>query len=185
MKTKSGEPWDVILGDEVFYETIVDLDFPHHRVAFHDPATWRPPPGAVMAPLARDGDDRLVPLSLDGGPPALFVMDTGFTGNLRIAPALARRQGLLTGQLTRPVTIGAIGGEATGVIADVKRVAIGGVSFTDVPALFSDTWPTASYTDRVGGLLGLGILGQFRVIVDWPQDRLYLIQEATDVATVK
>jgi predicted aspartyl protease len=185
LRAKSGEPWDVILGDEVFYETIVDLDFPHQRVAFHDPAGWQPPPGALMVPLARDGDDRLVPLSLDGGPPALFVLDTGFTGSLRIAPALARRQGLLSGQVTLPVTIGAIGGDATGVIADVNHVALGGVGFTEVPALFSDTWPSASYTDRVGGLLGLGILSKFRVIVDWPQDRLYLIQEAGDAATVR
>ena len=185
LRAKSGEPWDVILGDEVFYETIVDLDLPHQRVAFHDPAGWQPPPGALMVPLARDGDDRLVPLSLDGGPPELFVLDTGFTGNMRISPALARRQGLLSGQVSQPVTIGAIGGSATGMIADVKQVALGRFSFTEVPALFSDTWPSSSYTDRVGGLLGLGLLSQFRVIVDWPQDRLYLIQEARDVATVR
>jgi predicted aspartyl protease len=186
LRAKSGESWDVILGDEVFYETIVDLDLPHRRVAFRDPAAWRPPPDAVMVPLMRDGDDRLVPLSLDGGPPELFVLDTGFTGNLRIAPALAQRKGLLSGQVTQPVTIGAVGGDATGVIADVKHIDLGGVGFTEVPALFSDTWPSTSYTDRVGGLLGLGVLANFRVIVDWPQDRLYLVQEARDdVATVR
>ena len=50
-----------------------------------------------------------------------------------------------------------------------------------VPALFSDTWPSASYTDRVEGLLGLGLLSHFRVIVDWPHDRLFLIPAAKDV----
>jgi len=185
MKATSGEPWDVILGDEVFNETVVDLDFPNHRVAFRDPAGWRPPQGAIVVPLARDGDDRLTPLSLDGGPPALFLLDTGFSGNLRIAPALAQRQALLSGQPTQPVTIGAIGGEAAGVIANVKRLTFGGVGFAEVPALFSDTWPAATYTDRVGGLLGLGLLNQFRVIVDWPQDRLYLVPEPRTVATIQ
>ncbi len=180
MKAKSGEPWTAILGDEVFNETVVDLDFPHHRLAFHAPAGYQPPRGALKVALARDGDDRLVPLSLDGGPPVLFVMDTGFTGALRIAPALAARQKLLEGKTSQGVTIGAIGGEATGQIAYVSRVSLAGVSFAAVPALFSDTWPSASYTDRVGGLLGLGLLSRFRVIVDWPHDQLFLIPAAAD-----
>jgi predicted aspartyl protease len=178
MKAKSGEPWTAILGDEVFNETIVDLDFPHRRVAFLAPAGYQPPPGALTVALARDGADHLVPVSLDGGPPALFVMDTGFNGNLRIAPSLARRQKLLEGQTTQGVTVGAIGGEAAGAIAYVRQVSLGGVSFASVPALFSDTWPSASYTDRVEGLLGLGLLSQFRVIVDWPDDKLFLIPAA-------
>jgi predicted aspartyl protease len=181
MKVKSGEPWTAILGDEVFNETIVDIDFPHRRVAFHAPAGYQPPPGALALALTRDGPDRLVPVSLDGAPPALFVMDTGFNGNLRIAPSLARRQKLLVGQTSQRVTIGAIGGEAAGAIAYVGKVSLGGVNFASVPALFSDTWPSASYTDRVEGLLGLGLLRQFRVIVDWPHDRLFLIPAAKDI----
>ena len=182
MKTQSGEPWTVILGDEVFNETIVDLDFPHRRVAFHAPAGYQPPPGALTVALARDGEDRLVPVSLDGGPPALFVMDTGFNGALRIAPSLAHRQKLLEGQTSQGVTVAAIGGEAPGAIAYVRQVRLGGVSFASVPALFSDTWPSASYTDRVEGLLGLGLLSQFRVIVDWPHDQLFLIPAAKAAA---
>jgi predicted aspartyl protease len=181
MKARSGEPWTAILGDEVFNETIVDLDFPHRRVAFRSPVGYQPPPGALTVALTRDGADRLVPLSLDGGPPALFVMDTGFNGALRIAPSLARRQKLLDGQTSQGVTVGAIGGDATGAIAYVRQVSLGGVSFASVPALFSDTWPSASYTDRVEGLLGLTLLRQFRVIVDWSNDRLYLIPAAKDV----
>jgi len=179
--TRSGEPWRAILGDEVLNETVVDLDFPHRRIAFHDPAAYQPPPGALEVALARDGDDRLVPVSLDGGRPALFVMDTGFIGNLRISPALAQRLRLPASQSGQRVTISAIGGEASGTIADVKRVSLGGVSFAAVPALFSETWPSASYTDRVDGLLGLGLLSRFRVIVDWPHDRLFLIPADKDV----
>jgi hypothetical protein len=101
---------------------------------------------------------------------------------MRIAPSLARRQKLLEGQTTQGVTVGAIGGDAPGAIAYVRQVKLGGVSFASVPALFSDTWPSASYTDRVEGLLGLGLLSQFRVIVDWPHDRLFLIPAAKDAA---
>jgi predicted aspartyl protease len=182
MKAQSSEPWTAILGDEVFNETIVDLDFPHRRVAFHAQAGYQPPPGALTVALARDGDDRLVPVSLNGGPPALFIMDTGFNGAMRIAPSLARRQKLLEGQTSQGVTVGAIGGDAPGAIAYVRQIRLGGVSFASVPALFSDTWPSASYTDRVEGLLGLGLLSQFRVIVDWPHDRLFLIPAAKDTA---
>jgi S1-C subfamily serine protease len=41
--------------------------------------------------------------------------------------------------------------------------------------MFSDAWPSATYTDRIQGLLGVAVLSRFRVIFDWPHGRLYLI----------
>lgn len=172
---KSGESWPLILGDEVFEETVVDIDFANRRIAFRDPAAFVPPPGAVTVRLAHDGDLRLVPLSLDGGAPALFVMDTGFGPALRVSPALTRAHRLLAGRPSTEVTLSAIGGDALATLASLPAVRLGGVRFASVPAMFSDTWPSATYTDREQGLLGLALLERFRVIVDWPRDRLYLI----------
>lgn len=180
---RAGEPWSVVLGDEVFNETVVDIDFPNRQVAFRDPRAFKPPRGAITVTLMRDGDTRLAPLSLNGGPPALFIMDTGFSDNLRIAPALAERQNLMAGQAGRPITIGAIGGDAKGVIGEIPSVELGGISFPNVSAIFSDTWPSATYTNRVDGLLGLGLLARFRVIVDWPHDRLFLIPSPATAPT--
>jgi predicted aspartyl protease len=162
---------------------VVDIDFPNHQVAFRDPTAFKPPRGAIAVTLMRDGDTRLAPLSLNGGPPALFIMDTGFSDNLRIAPALAERQNLMAGQAGRPITIGAIGGDAKGVIGEIPSVELGGISFPNVSAIFSDTWPSATYTNRVDGLLGLGLLARFRVIVDWPHDRLFLIPSPATAPT--
>jgi hypothetical protein len=166
----------------VLNETIVDLDLPHRRVAFHDPATYQPPAGAITVRLVRDGTTRLVPLSINGGAQALFLMDTGFNGPLRIAPSLTHQQNLLSGQPSTTTSINAIGGQASTTLASLSTVELGGISFKSTPAYFSDTWPSATYTDRVQGLLGMGLLERFRVIADWQHDRLYLIP-TPDAAT--
>jgi predicted aspartyl protease len=179
----SGETWSAVLGDEVFNETIVDFDFPNRRIAFRSPVGFRPPPDAITLNLKRDGGAYLVPLSLEGGPPANFIMDTGYGGNMRISPGLAQAQHLLVGRAKTKVALEAIGGEADADMITVKTLELGGVELKNAPAQISQTWPSASFTDQEQGLLGLGILVRFRVIVDWPEDRLYLVPRP-DAATL-
>jgi predicted aspartyl protease len=171
----AGETWRAVLGDEMFNETVVDLDFPGSRIAFHDPAGYQPPPGAIAVPLTRDGDAHLIPLSIEDGPAAGFVMDTGYIGEMRISPDLAKTQRLLDGRLSTRVTLSAIGGDADADLITLKSLRIGGVTLTGVPAHVSETWPSASFTTGEKGLLGLQVLKRFRVIVDWPADKLWLV----------
>lgn len=165
----------VVMGEDIFRGAVVDLDFPGRRLALRDPAGFRPPAGAIAVSLVYDGADELVPLSIEGGPPAPFILDTGFPMALRISPHLAKAQDLLTGRPSVAISAGGIGGSAPGQIASVRGVSLGGVGFANVPVMFSNAWPSASYTDRVQGLLGVALLSRFRVIVDWPAGRLYLI----------
>ena len=133
-------------------------------------------------PLVVDAGIDLAPVSVDGGPTVLAVVDTGLPMAMRISPQLAKAQHLLAGAPSINVTAGGIGGSAPGQIASLKRVSLGGVSFTNVPVVFSDAWPSATYTDRVQGLLGIALLSRFRVIFDWSRGRLYLIP-APDATT--
>ncbi len=165
----------VVMGEDIFRGAVVDIDFPGRRLALHDPASFRPPSGSIALPLVEDGGDELVPISVEGGPPALFILDTGFPLALRVSPHLATAQHLLAGRPSVAVSAGGIGGSAPGRIASLRRLSLGGVDFSNVPAMFSDAWPSATYTDRIQGLLGVGLLSRFRVIVDWPGERLYLI----------
>jgi hypothetical protein len=165
----------VLMGEDIFRGAVVDIDFPGRRLALRDPARFRPPAGAIAVTLVHDGADQLVPVSVEGGPPAPFIMDTGFPMALRIAPHLAKAQNLLAGKPSAAVSAGGIGGSAPAQIASLRRLSLGGVGFSNVPVMFSDAWPSATYTDRVQGLLGIGLLSRFRVIVDWPDGRLYLI----------
>lgn len=165
----------VLMGEDIFRGAVVDIDFPGQRLALRDPASFRPPAGAIAVTLIHDGADELVPVSVEGGAPATFILDTGFPLALRIAPHLAKAQNLLAGKPSAAISAGGIGGSAPAQIASLGRLSLGGVSFSNVPVMFSDAWPSATYTDRVQGLLGIALLSRFRVIVDWPEGRLYLI----------
>ena len=170
-----GAPQPVLIGDDIFFGAVVDIDFPGRRLALRDPASFQPPSGAIVVQLVSDGVDQLVPISIEGGPTALFVLDTGFPFAMRISPQLAEGQHLLAGRRSINVLAGGIGGAAPGQFASLKSLDLGGVGFSNVPVMFSDAWPSASFTDRMQGLLGVALLRRFRVIVDWPHGRLYLI----------
>ena len=170
-----GVTQQLLIGDIILNGAVLDIDFPNRRLALRDPDKFRPPAGAIVVPLVVDAGIDLAPVSVDGGPTVLVVVDTGLPMAMRISPQLAKAQHLLAGAPSISVTAGGIGGSAPGQIASLKRVSLGGVSFTNVPVVFSDAWPSATYTDRVQGLLGVALLSRFRVIFDWSRGRLYLI----------
>ena len=143
----------VVIGEDIFRGAVVDIDFPARRLALRDPAGFRPPAGAIAVSLVVDGADELVPISVEGGPPATFIMDTGFPLALRISPHLAKAQNLLAGRPSVAISAAGIGGAAPGRIASLKRLDLGGLGFSNVPVMFSDAWPSATYTDRIQGLL--------------------------------
>ena len=176
-------PLPVILGDEAFNELIVDIDFAHHRIAFHDPATFSLPPGAVHVPVVRQQGSRLVALSLDGGAPALFAIDLGDASALDVSPAYADEHKLLQGRLALQGRGMGVGGMTPDATATLNTVEFAGMTFNSVPATFPQAWPSATYTDKVHGLLGVGILSRFRLIIDWAHDGLYVIPNADAIST--
>jgi hypothetical protein len=170
-----GHPLPVILGDEIFNELIVDLDFANHRVAFRDPSQFTPPPGAVVLPLIRNGASRLTPVAVEGREPAQFDVDLGAAGVVDIAPAYVVEQRLLEDRVVSDLNGWGIGGVRRGLLTTLRQVDFAGVRFTGAPAAFPQTWPGAAYSSQVQGVLGIGILSRFRLIIDYPHDRLYAV----------
>jgi hypothetical protein len=172
----TGLQQSVLIGDTLFYDAVVDIDFPGRRLALSDPASFQPPAGAIAVPLAEGQSEELVPISIEAGPPALFMIDTGFPLAMRISPRLATAQGLPDGRPSVSIVAGDVAGHAApGEIASLKSLSLGGVRLANVPVMFSDAWPSGTYSDEVQGLLGVGVLSRFRVIIDWSRGRLYLI----------
>jgi hypothetical protein len=163
----------LILGEEVFNRAVVDIDFANHRVAFRDPVHFAVPRGAVEVPLIRDGDLRLVPVSIEGGPPALFEFDLGAAGTVVLSPAYAREAHLLDGRPTSQGAIFGVGGDAIETRAVLRKLTFAGIGFGGIDAHFPQTWPSGTFSERVKGVLGAMILSRFHLIVDYPHDRLY------------
>jgi hypothetical protein len=170
-------PLRAIVGQELFYASVVDIDFPRRRIAFRDPARFVPPKGAVRLPLEPARGDRTVPLSIEGRPPIRVFFDLGNGSPLDIFAAYWRPQGLLDARPSSQLLNGGAGGQRPVRLAMVKSVSLGGTTLQNVPANFSPPGPTTENSDRVLGNVGLPILQRFRVIADYGRDALYLLPD--------
>ena len=171
-----GRPLPVILGKDAFNELVVDVDFPHHRIAFHAPGSFVAPPEAVEVPLSEaTGGLRSVPVSIEGREPVPMDFDIGNGGSLLVFPGYVEDQGLLDGRPSSTVMSGAVGGKREAQNATFPSVTFGGVEIRDVPAVLPPPGPSAVDSDRTVGNIGIGLLGRFRLITDYTNDRLWLV----------
>jgi PDZ domain len=165
-----GQPLVFRLGEELFDQVAVDIDFANRRVAFLDPNTVSKPAGAIEVPLIEQNGERVVPVSVDGAAPAQFEFELGnMNGPLMVTPAYAQTHELLE---SRP-TSQRLSGPFSETVVSVDHLNFAGVDFASSPiAIVPDSQlPPASI---VGGI-GLPLLEKFRLIIDYPHNRLYAI----------
>ena len=146
------------------------------RIAFHAPGSFVAPPEAVEVPLSEaTGGLRSVPVSIEGREPVPMDFDIGNGGSLLVFPGYVEDQGLLDGRPSSTVMSGAVGGMREAQIATFSSVTFGGVEIRDVPAVLPPPGPSAVDSDRTVGNIGIGLLGRFRLITDYTNDRLWLV----------
>jgi hypothetical protein len=177
-----GRPLPVILGKEVFNELIVDIDFANRRIAFHDPAAFTPPAGAMAVPLKAAGGLRTVAVSVEGANAIDVDFDLGNGSPLLLYPAYWKPAGLLESRPSSQTLSGAVGGLRAQPIATIRDVRIGAVDIRDVPTVMTLPGASGVDSDRTLGNVGLPILSRFRVITDYGHDRLYLIPQTEALA---
>jgi hypothetical protein len=173
-----GQPVLFRLGEEVFNQVVVDVDYAHHRVAFRDPRAVTKPAGAIEVPLIELDGERVLPLSIDGAAPAQFELELGnVIGPLLVTPAYAARQMLLEGHPTSQ----RLSGRYSETVVSVDHLSFAGIDFSRVPiALIPDTeLPPPSIT----GGVGLPLLAKFRLIIDYQHSRLYAIPNSGTAMT--
>ena len=175
--TGIGHPMPVILGRPAFDQLIVDIDFQNRTIAFHDPARFQVPAGATSIELKPVGGGRSVPASIEGGPPVEMQFDIGNSGNLEVFPVYWQDRDMLRDRAHSATRSTGVGGTAEEIAATVRSLDFAGVRFTDVPASF--VRPGSGHDDdRFSGIIGIPILSRFRLMIDYPNDRLHLVPYA-------
>ncbi len=177
-----GHAMPFVLGDEIFNELAVDIDFSHHRLAFRDPAGLAVPGGAVCVPLTRIFGNRSVPVAIDGAPPVPFEFDLGNGAPLDLYPAYYQAHPLLQAGRTSQILGGGVGGFHPTTIVSLRKLDFADVSFSNVPATLAPNILSGSNSNVVLGNVGLSILSRFRLVIDYSHDRLYAMPYA-DAAT--
>jgi hypothetical protein len=169
-----GRDVPVILGKEFFNETIVDIDYPNERIAFHDPEHWSYNGSGVTLPLTDLEGTRSVDISIEGKKPIRVGFDIGQGGALTLFEAYVDEAGLLDGRAASDRRGGGVGGSVVSPLISVNTVKFGGVVFENVPTGLALNAEGAFDTVREQGNLGTDIFARFRMIVNYAADELYL-----------
>jgi hypothetical protein len=175
-----GIPLPVVLGKEIFLQSIVEIDPSGPTIEFHDPSTFQPPRGATEVPLEPLGSLRVVPVSVEGLPAAPMIFDLGNGGLMSLTPAYWQSHHLLDGRRSSTNSSGAVGGEQINHLATLRTITFAGRTFRSVPAEFVS--PNVEIdSDREAGNVGMPLLGRFRMFIDFPGNRLFLIPIASRI----
>jgi hypothetical protein len=165
-----GRPLTFRLGEDVFNQVVVDIDFARHCVVFRDPKTVSRPVGAIEIPLIELDGERVIPLSVNGSEPAQFELELGnMNGPLLVTPVYADTHKLLESHATSQ----RLSGPFSETVVSVDHLGFAGVDFPRAPiAVIPDTdLPPAS----IAGGVGLPLLSHFRLIIDYSHNRIYAI----------
>ena len=177
-----GHSLPFVLGDDLFNEVAVDIDFANKRIAFRDPAQIAPPEGAAEVPLTKLQALRSIPVSFEGGPTVDVHFDLGNGGSVMVYPAYAKAHGLPGARRTSQKLSGGAGGALPQTTAILRKLEFAGVTFTDVPAIFPPDTIASVNSSALAGNIGLPIFSRFHMVIDFSHDRLWMAP-AADAAT--
>jgi predicted aspartyl protease len=137
----------------------------------HDHTLW----GAVEAvQMISATPIPVIPVSVNGGPPLRFLLDTG--GQNVITPDAARRAGM---QVVGGGTVGGAGAAlAKTQYASARTVTIGGSEMRNQPFIVLDL-------DKIpfDGIVGYEFLARFAVRIDFVRARLWLANDAREFSS--
>lgn len=164
-----GRPIDLVLGQDVLAGRCLALDFAKSRYAFGDRfaggSDW------VFTPFARGANrELLVSASIAGLAPEPLMVDLGSTTALMLSHDYADRNGLLTGKAQSSAMLGGVDGKRLATTFMVNRTDIAGLGIYTIPALAVSNWLSTSAI----GNIGLPLLAEFDVVLDFAAGRLWL-----------
>lgn len=168
-----GEKIAGIVGYELFARSIVEFQAGETPIlALHSPDGYALAADCSWQPLIIDGTVPCSRARFEGERDGLFRLDTGADGSVSFhSPAVEKWQ-LLENRETGTSFAGGVGGVKPIKTGELEWFELGGRRFEAVPAQF--------YTEKVGafadqdldGNVGLGLLGQFRLVFDYGGGRV-------------
>jgi predicted aspartyl protease len=169
-----GHPLPVILGNELFQNTVVDIDSAQHRINFRDPDSFQPPNTASAVASATADGIHTVTATIEGKN-ATLEFDLGNASPLALFPRFWQQEGFMGDRRASTTEVGGLGGMHVSPLALIKSVSIGGANFADIPTTMEGTQSAAAKSGRLDGNLGMPMLSRFHLIVDFPHDRVLFV----------
>ena len=176
---QSGRPIDAIIGYPLFSRNVVEIDYENRRMTVYEGEGWEYHGRGAILPLSFEDDLPYVHarVKLPGHAPVdgRFVLDTGSSGNLTLSPDwVAKQRALAAVGRTIEIVGRGVGGESRNPIGRVERLELGGFAMERPLAVFRGAGAGEISAPGTAGNIGGGILRRFKVIFDYPRDRLIL-----------
>ena len=166
-----GRPIDMLLGADVLAGGCVALDFATSRFAFEKSGSFNPGPEWTALALGHGAKQELFVLaSVAGLGPIALMLDFGSSSALMLSSAYIDAHALLAGKITSTAALGGVEGVQIVKPFTADKVSLGRLSIASVPALALDRWTSESTV----GNIGMPLLGQFDIVLDVAQGRLWL-----------
>jgi len=177
-----GKRKDGLIGGTMLSAVVTDIDYARKTVRFLAPGTFSPPAGEAF-PMEVFGQPFVkAKVFLHGAAQpveALMMVDTGvrittfnmpFSKQHRLPAQSPKSLATMTGC--------GISGESWGVVGRVRAIEIGAVRIENPVVDFSTDEKGALASDLFSGIIGADILHRFRVIFDYPGQRMFLEKNA-------
>ncbi|MCC7325693.1 MAG: retropepsin-like domain-containing protein [Burkholderiales bacterium] len=163
-----------VLGLEWFVRMPIRIDYARSRLTLYDPAKFKYAGTGTRVPVAARGRLPLVDGSIDGVDGS-FEIDTGSRGSLTLAPGFAAKHDLekRLKASKRAITGAGLGGPVRSLLARGRMLKLGTVEVPYPVVAIVQVTPEAAARTEVAGNVGNGVLRQFAVTFDLPNDSLY------------
>ena len=167
------------IGFEVLSRFVTQVDYASKLITLTDPATPRAAPDgrSVTVPLKLEGRVPTVLASIDGRPPARFLMDTGDSGGVHLYAQYAGANGLLprpNDPRARTFSGSGVGGAIQETITPGHTMGLGGLRLSDLAIATLSGPGIASVSTNAGGI-GNQVMNHFRVTFDYPRSTMQLL----------
>lgn len=166
-----GRPMPVVLGRELFDNSVLTFDWAASTLIIADPKSFAAPPGARLLPLGRKDRLNTVEVSVAGLAPVTAFLDLGAGHALSLPREYWSAHRSLSSLRYGEGQSGGVGGMLASRNVIAPRVDFGGETFTDVPVLLGMGSKQGAVTEAK---VGINLLRQFRTTMDLGRDRLYL-----------
>jgi hypothetical protein len=174
----SREPVDIILGQDVFRRSIIDIDFSQSQLRFADPEPRDLEddlgPGV---PLISSPDGFLaIPLSLEGAAPVAGAIDLGSNVPLYVSPSHASAAGLLRRKRVATSASAGVEGIAVSELATLSSITVANTMLHRVPVQVPRQWKPIC-----PAVIGLPALRRFRIVLDCERYRVWLVPDPSSL----
>jgi len=180
LKPITGDASDGLMGISDLGAKVIAIDYKNKKMGFWEKVSESDIKGYTPITIKYANNRIYVPLSvsIDKGRviEGVFMMDLGSGGTISFTSAVAEKYNLqnIEKKLPYSMAVGGVGGSSSGCDFRARSASIGHFRMTGITVDFSQNTGGALSDREYLGLAGNGFWERFDIIIDLPDNKLYL-----------